>query len=134
MLTPSAAKPWRARRRKRSNLPRFADYYVGCVKRTVVVYRCVSRTLRILCHSSSFTQGVPGMNAPCFANRVLPLLICIIFAAVAASYTPANAQEKKADKKPNLAELLTFEVKVEPENPFDTALSKDAVGIWKARR
>jgi thiol:disulfide interchange protein len=74
------------------------------------------------------------MNAPCFANRILPILFCIMFAAVAASFTPADALGDKADKKPNIAELLTFDVKVEPENPFDTALSKDAVGKWKARR
>ena len=64
-----------------------------------------------------------------FSARIgLAASVFVLF--VSAIQTPAHAQEKK----PPFDELLTFDVRVEPEDPFDQAHARNPNGKWKPRR
>jgi thiol:disulfide interchange protein len=74
------------------------------------------------------------MNRISASVRITSFLGFAVLAAIAVFHHPAEAQGDKAAKKPAFAELLTFDIRVEPEDPFDPANEKKTAGKWKARR
>jgi thiol:disulfide interchange protein len=74
------------------------------------------------------------MNRISASARISSFLGFAVLAAIAVFHRPAEAQGEQAAKKPAFAELLTFDIRIEPEDPFDPANEKKIASKWKARR
>jgi thiol:disulfide interchange protein len=74
------------------------------------------------------------MNCISASARISSFLGFAVLAAIAVFHRPAEAQGEQAAKKPAFTELLTFDIRIEPEDPFDPANEKKIAPKWKARR
>src|ERR1043165_8363515 len=61
------------------------------------------------------------------------LLILYVFAGIATFNFTADGGEKKGTK-PDIGELVKFEVRIQPEDPFDPRNAVSFKGDWKIRR
>src|SRR5947209_5518927 len=72
------------------------------------------------------------MKAPLPTNRIL-LFFGLLLIALLPATQEAPAQPG-AKKDPLLEDLVSFKVRVEPEDPFDPANAQTHSGGWKVRR
>lgn len=71
------------------------------------------------------------MNRMPPSARFASLICCGVLAALAALHLPADAG---GIKTPKLADLLTFDVRIHPEDPFDPKNEVKFADKWKVRR